>query len=217
MIKLVIFDCDGILIESEPLQNRAYRQAFKEIADFDISEEDYALNVTCLGKKAVDYADEFIKYNAEETKKAVRKRKTEIYEKLIDNELEIVPGVENLIKDIKGKVPIIVVSASRMDSVIKGISKFNLQAYFDKIQSCVIDGVNYPKGEVLHKVIKEIGASPEETVIIEDTPKGLKAAKEAGIMCIICRKPYSKGMDFSEADLVVDSIKELNAEKVLKL
>ena len=218
MIKLVIFDCDGILIESELLQNRAYRQAFKEIVGFDLSEEEYAREVTCLGKTAVDYVDDFVEADkAEETKKAVRQRKNEIYNKLIDDELKIVPGVVELIKDIKGKVPIIVVSASSIESINKGLSKFNLQVYFDKIQSCIIDEVHHPKGEVLHDTIKEMGATPGTTVIIEDTPKGLKAAKAAGIKCIICKKSYSKDFDYSDADMIVNSLEELNTQRILDI
>jgi len=213
MIKLVIFDCDGTLVDSEPLQIRSYLQAYREVAGLEVLKEDYIQEVLYNDRPA----KWFVQQRAPDIDpEAVVSRKKEIYSDLVKRELKLCAGVIELLESLKGH-QVVLASSCHMESINAALAKFGLRKYFKGIYSCYITNDSIPKTELLLRIAGKYKAKPGECVVIEDSPKGLKAAKGADMKCVICPNQYAADFDFSSADLIVSSLTELDSGTLLSL
>lgn len=180
-LKALIFDCDGVIAETErDGHRRAFNRVFKEEGiecDWDVDIYRDLVKVSGGKERMKCYFGE--KYDDEYIKK-LHKRKTEIYMEMSENgELPIRPGIKRLIKEAHDKGIILAVcSTSNEKSVVS--------------------------------LIKAVMG--EECFVVEDSRNGLLSAKAAGMNCIVTVSYYSADEDFSEADLVVSSLGDLESE-----
>jgi HAD superfamily hydrolase (TIGR01509 family) len=214
MIQTVIFDMDGVIVDTEPVHRYAYFQHFKEL-NIEIPEEMYTsltgLSTRNTFQKIKDIYD--LKHDVED----LILRKRTLFNDAFDNkeDLTLIDGVERLIKDFHQKgMQLIVASSASKVTIERVFSRFNLHQYF----SHIVSGEDFPKSKP-HPAIFEHAASlsvaPKEScIVIEDSTNGVKAAKAAGIFCIGYNSLHSKNQDLALADIVVNHFDELNFEKV---
>ena len=205
MIKAVIFDLDGLLVDSELLHYLTNKIAFRKYG-VNITKEFYIKNwIESLGgsnKVINDY-----KLNVNIGK--LRKEKITIYKRLAKEKLKLMPGAVNSIKRLK-KIPLGVCSSSYNDDVYNSLDKFKLRKYFKAVTS--YDDVKNckPHPEPYLKTAKKIKVNPKYCLVIEDSLKGMQSAKSAGMKCIVIPKSYTRHEDFSKADLILKSLNELD-------
>jgi len=209
--KAVIFDLDGLIVDSEPLHFKAYREALS-IHGAELKKEDYIENWVKLGKGIKDFINE---RNLSISPDKVRKEKFRIYEKLIESELRVFSGAVELIESLQGKAELAIATSS--DSKwLKIISKkFNLESKFQLLASSQGMFPSKPDPSIFLHAAQKLNIAPEKCIVLEDAWKGLEAAKRIGMKCIVCPNEFTVNSDFSKADLIVNSLKELSAEKVL--
>ena len=180
MIKNIIFDFDGVLVDSEKLVGRAFAQYLVD-RNIPFSEEEFALYA---GKKTIHIIQELsVKFNIENQKiffDDIMKIALDIFV----NELTPVPGAENFLKN--SNCNFFIGSNSMKERILIGLKKVNFENYFKEDKIFSFDMVSNPKPEpdVYLKVIETYKLNKDETIVIEDSAVGVTAGVKAGVKVI---------------------------------
>jgi HAD superfamily hydrolase (TIGR01509 family) len=213
MAKAVLFDRDGVLIDSESVNVEAGTKAFKKIG-ISITEKEKEL---IIGKHPHDYCVYFLKkykFSYDDFRNIQRELYYQIFEK--KGEKGYFKKTIDLAKKLhKNNILIGLTTSSSKRSTDKLFEKIGLNNLFDVTVTFEDYTKRKPDPEPYIVTAKRLGVSPSDCVAIEDTAVGLASAKSAGMKCIIIPNVYTKHQDFSKADLVVESADELTI-KLLK-
>ena len=210
MIQTVIFDMDGVIVDTEPIHHFAFREHFK-ILNIEVSSEMYASFTGNSTKNVYQKLKEFFNLHHEiddlvETKRAIFNNAFDLKE-----DLQLLDGVEQLIHDLhQNGMQLILASSSSKVTIDRVFNRFNLHPYFTDIVSG--EDFEYSKP---HPAIFEYAASlskglKDNCIVIEDSTNGIQATKSAEIYCIGYQSEHSKLQDYAMADLVISHFKELN-------
>jgi HAD superfamily hydrolase (TIGR01509 family) len=217
MVKTVIFDMDGVIVDTEPVHHYAYHQQFKQL-NIHVPDEMYA---TFTGNSTRNVFQRLKEHFAleEEVEKLIDIKRA-LFNDAFDSkqDLFLLDGVEDLIRDLhRNGVQLILASSSAKVTIDRIFKRFDLYRYFTDI----VSGEDFPKSKP-HPAIFEHAASlsiapKSQCIVIEDSTNGIEAAKAAGLYCIGYDSFHSKMQDLSEADLVIRHFDELDYEKVKDL
>lgn len=217
MIKTVIFDMDGVIVDTEPVHYYAYHQHFKEL-NVPVTDEMYA---TFTGNSTKNVYQKLIDaYKLQHEVELLVSRKRALFNDAFDNkeDLELLPGVEALIKDLyKNGIQLILASSSAKVTINRVFRRFDLHQYFSDIVSGEDFEFSKPHPAIFEHAASLSIAPKEQCIVIEDSTNGIKAAKAAGIYCVGYQSEHSILQDTSIADLVIADFSELTAEKIRNL
>lgn len=207
MHKAIIFDLDGVLINSEPVNIRAGEQAFREF-NYSLSNDDLTY---IPGRHSADYVPIIIKNNnlALEAE-PIAARSHELFHTLWQEMVVLMPGAKDTLTTLKQKGYILaLVTSSDRQGVKKFLKKFKFEDVFTVTVSA--DDVQHrkPHPEPYLKAMELLNQTSDNLTVIEDTAVGITAAKAAGLRCIAVPNSYTKNQDFSQADYIVSSLKQL--------
>lgn len=207
MIQLVIFDLDGVLLDSESLYKKVNFQLFSDLGVV-ITDEEYNSFIGISGAKMWDYIKKkgSLTQTIEELRVLERERKFEglSSEALIPN-----PGLLDLLNELKKRgIPCAIASSGLMKNIRLILSKLDVEAYFSHIVSGEMPKNGKPAPDIFLLAADHYGISPENCLVIEDSRNGILAAKAAGMTCVGYINEGSGNQDLSKADLVVDSLVE---------
>jgi len=206
--KGAIFDLDGVLVDTENLNCQAWIEVSKSY-DFSFSKKDFAKYAGKQGK----FMDKDLieKFHLRIKKGVLYEEKRKISTKLLrEKEIKIMPCVRTTLRFLKKKgLKIAVATGSPKNETLLKLKKTKLFHYFSAIVSGleVKRGKPYPDSYLL--ATKKLGFSPKECFAIEDSQAGLESAKSAGLICFVVPSDFSKNQDFSKADKVFPSLKNL--------
>ncbi|EFJ44392.1 hypothetical protein VOLCADRAFT_109931 [Volvox carteri f. nagariensis] len=232
-MKALIFDCDGVILESEDLHRRAYNATFKHFkvkcggeqgyVDWDESFYDMLQNTVGGGKPKMRW---FFKRNGWPTSSVLDGRvpaseeeqarlvdtlqdwKTEKYQQMIGSgEVEPRPGVLRLMDEARAAgLKLAVCSAATKSSVVFTLKNLLGEGRFQGLD-CFLAGDDVDKKKPDPKIYKvaaeRLGLDPAECVVVEDSMIGLQAATGAGMRCIITYTPSTKSQAFPGAERIV--------------
>lgn len=207
-MKAVIFDMDGVIIDSEPIHLEVDVQTMKDLGYNILKEElnkyvgttnEYMFTDIKNRYKINKSVEEIISYRAEIAK-----------ERIIKSDLEPIEGIRELLNDLKNKnIPAAIASSSPRDFIEVVVSKFGLQDYFSHIVSGEEVENGKPARDVYIETAKKLGVQSKDCIVIEDSKNGVLAAKAAGMKCIGFQNFNSGNQDLSKADVIVKSIGEI--------
>ena len=217
MIQTVIFDMDGVIVDTEPVHRYAYFQHFSEL-NIDVSEELFTSFTGNSTRNVFQRVNSIFNLNADVEELILRKRT--IFNDTFDHkeDLELLEGVENLIKNLhENGVELILASSASKVTIDRVFRRFGLHPYFTNI----VSGEDFPKSKP-HPAIFEFAASlskapKENCIVIEDSTNGVLAAKAAGIYCVGYNSIHSKLQDLSKADKIVNHFNELDYNVIANL
>jgi HAD superfamily hydrolase (TIGR01509 family) len=216
----LIFDCDGVLVDTERDGHRvAFNAAFEEAGlALTWSVERYGELLTTGGGKErmVRHFNEMGWPSGVDDRDALiallHKKKTELFTNLIEaGALPLRPGVMRLVDEaIAAGLPIAVCSTSNEKSVRAIVEKLLGSTRSPKITIFAGDIVKAKKPDpaIYNLAADTLALDPKKCVVIEDSHIGLTAAKSAGMKCIVTKSPYTQEEDFSIADRVVSHLDE---------
>ncbi|MFC0272614.1 HAD family hydrolase [Metabacillus herbersteinensis] len=211
----VIFDMDGVIVDSEPMYQNWNHQLFEE------------LNITV----PVQIRSQFVGISPKRKWHLIKEHCgiTESIEELVLNQRRffgdksvnfkdiLFPGTLPLLELLKGKgIKLALASSSDRERINSVLSSCDLVKYFDEIVSGHEFEESKPHPDIFLHTAKKLGIEPEECIVIEDSIYGLTAATRAG-MKKVGVKHKRIPMDLSLADITIESLEELNYEALENL
>ena len=180
MIKNIIFDFDGVLVDSETIVLKAFSKYMQECR-IKINEKELANLVGKPTLVVIDFLSE--KYSPEDKKKFsddIMNIASNIYKK----ELKKIVGVEEFLE--KSKHNLYIGSNSMKNRIVDGLKRVGLEKYFNSNQIYSLDLVDNPKPlpDIYLKAVNDNDLIIDETIIIEDSVVGVKAGQDANVKVI---------------------------------
>jgi HAD superfamily hydrolase (TIGR01509 family) len=206
--RAVVFDMDGLLLETEVLWQRAERRLFERHgAEFTFEDK-----LTVMGTSAAFTGEFFARrlgYSADRAASLIREVSELMLEEL-QTQVDARPGAVELVLRLRGRVPLGLASNSPrflIDAALKGAG---FSDAFDAVVSSDDVAHHKPAPDLYLLACERLGVAPSDALALEDTTSGIAAAKAAGMACIAV--PQFAETDVSAADRVIDSLQELLAE-----
>ena len=215
MLKAVIFDMDGVIVDSEPLHRKAYQRMFFDF-ELEVSNELYESFTGQSTQAICEILCNLFNLNYKVELLVNRKRK--YFELLFDedDELSLIEGVLDLIKDYyKSGLNLILASSASKQNINRIFKRFDLDSYF----KCKLSGADLkaskPHPEIFIKATEASGFLKENCLVIEDSTNGISAAKSAGLFCVGFNSANSKNQNYTNADMIIESFKEIKYSKII--
>jgi HAD superfamily hydrolase (TIGR01509 family) len=219
MLKALIFDCDGVLVDTERDAHRVgFNRAFAEHgidAEWDVELYGKLLLVAGGKERMRAYFDEYGWPEGADTDEArdeliveLHKTKTQITSELVST-LPVRPGVLRIVDEaIAAGVRLGVCTTSNPKFIDAVLDLFGpgRKAAFEFVHAGDVVAKKKPAPDIYLMAIETLGLPAHECVVIEDSRNGLLAAKGAGLPCLITTSTYTVEEDFAEADRVVPEL-----------
>lgn len=213
-LKAVLFDMDGVIVDTEPLHRKAYFQTFKDL-NITVSEEFYtSLTGTSTKKSTQMIKDEF---NLDVLPEEIAASKRKYFKHYFDTdpEFDLLPGVRELIINYyENNIKLVLASSASMNTINWVFEKFDLEKYFiGKISGADLEE-SKPNPEIFIKATQIANESRESCMVIEDSTNGIIASHRANIFCAAYKSEHSKLQRYDLANIVVSDFSDLEISKI---
>ena len=230
MIKALIFDCDGVLVDTERDGHRVgFNRAFAEFgidADWDVDLYEKLLGVAGGKERMTAYFDEYgwpedkvaEHGGRKELIAALHKRKTAIVSELVGTgELHLRPGIERIVDEAIAKdvrLGVCTTSNAKFIDAVLDLLGPERKAKFEFVHAGDVVSKKKPDPEIYELAKQSLGVGGEngpdsaECIVVEDSRNGLLAAHGAGLPVIVTTSTYTVNEDFTEAQAVVEELGE---------
>lgn len=210
MIRAVVLDFDGLILDTERPVYESWRWAFEEHG-LPLPVEEWS---AIIGR--ADAWDPVSRLSAAvEIDEQVIARRREVRDALLQAE-SVLPGVVELLADARVLgMPVGIASSSPTEWVVGHLERLGLVESF-RCVSCWREGVlGKPAPDLYLEAAESLGVQPSEAIAFEDSANGVAAAKAAGLRCVAVPHGLTAGLDLSAADLVVDSLADVSLSELV--
>jgi HAD superfamily hydrolase (TIGR01509 family) len=223
MLRAVIFDFNGIIVDDEPIHFKLFQKVLAEEGIALTEEAYYAryLGFDDRGAFLANYRD-----NQRSLSEAgladLIERKAAYYQDAIRNHVSIFPGVESLIADLSGRLLLAVASGALRQEIETILSTAGLLRRFHVIVAAEDVERGKPEPDIFLKALDRLNAGNGDPIgaaqclVIEDSKEGVKGARSAGMKCLAVTNSHPAEL-LKEADAVVGSLEEVDLNFLAKL
>lgn len=205
--KSAILDFDGLVADSEPFHFRAYNEVFERYGH-TLNKEEYWVEWTSKGKGiAGEIKRHDLKLNVDTVE--LRQQKFEVYSQFCQSgDIKLFPFAQSMAESLSAHHKLAIASGSWIKdirNILKNADSLNL---FPIILGKESAPREKPHPDIFLKAAEKLGCAASECFVVEDALKGLNAAKEAGMPCIILRNPLNRNINFYGAELIFESLED---------
>jgi HAD superfamily hydrolase (TIGR01509 family) len=224
-IKALIFDQDGVIIDTERDGHRvAFNQTFTDFGyDFEWSVQEYHELLQVAGGKermrhylhTKGFGVEVPPETEDELIKDMHKKKTATFVELIESgKLPLRPGVKRLMQEAMDQGLILGICTTSNERAARAVA-FNIlkDIKFDFVLAGDVVSKKKPDPEIYNLALEKTGLRPEQCIVVEDSRNGVLAAKAAGMHVLATTNVYTEKEDLSDADLIVTCLGDPDGEK----
>ena len=215
-IKAIVFDFDGLILDTETTDYEAWQAMYRAYG----VELPLSMWLPIIGDATQDFRidQHLIELTSQPIDPAdLRKRQRALHLEMLEDAVPM-PGVEDYIHDAKRLgIRIAVASGSRRSWVVDRLDQLGLADHFETVV-CRDDvgGRAKPDPATYLAAVSNLGVTPAETIALEDSPPGAKAAKSAGLYCIAVPGPMTKNHSFHKADMRLKSLADIPLQELLE-
>jgi HAD superfamily hydrolase (TIGR01509 family) len=215
MIRGLIFDFDGLILDTELPDFEAWQEMFIEHgATLSLS----AWTPLIGTASAFDLYDYLEREAGRPIDRAdVQERRRRRFHERVVNQA-ILPGVERCIIDAKARgMKVGLASASSADWVVGHLERLGLHVHFDAIKTANDVERVKPDPALYRAALAALGLAADEAIALEDSPNGIAAAKAAGLFCVAIPNAMTRDLDTGAADLHLTSLAEMPLAELLQV
>jgi len=221
MIEAVIFDMDGVIVDSESLWEKALKKyLIEKNKTLPPSREFKTLVNNHFRGRSQKHIVGFLKkkFSLKDSHQKIFHERIKTIINIFDEDLEDIPGAFALIRLLhRNNYPLLLASSSPKKVINYVVRKYELRQYFKHFISGDDFGKGKPNPEIFLKGAKLLKAKPENILVIEDSISGIRAAVRAGMKCIVLKHPYNSYASLQSTNLIVKSLKEITLQTIKKL
>ncbi|MDD3008848.1 MAG: HAD family hydrolase [Arcobacter sp.] len=206
MKKYILFDNDGVLVHTEPFYFKANIQALKEFFDVELEFEEYMKIMsegTTVWQKALNKGFSFAEVEI------ARNKRNEYYQNFLKTENILIDGVKDVLKELSKDYKMGIVTTSRRVDFEIIHKNLGIVDFMDFVLCEEDYNFAKPHPEPYLKGLELFKANKQETIVVEDSTRGLSSAYKAGIECVIVKNEFTLTQDFSKASYFIETLKEL--------
>lgn len=211
--KAIIFDHDGVMVDTEPLHSHAWVEILKKYGIKPRLQKNGLVHQVGI---TINANWEILRsaYDLTEDTDLLEKQRGQLYLSQLKRSKPM-PGLKELLKELrvekgKGNLKIAIGSSSNQEYIEIALHTFGFSDDFDIIVSGKDVTHGKPAPDIYLKAAQDLGISPKNCLVLEDTSAGMTAAKSAGMRVIAIPNAYTVGSDFSNADMVVSSLHKVD-------
>ncbi len=208
--KAIIFDLDGVLIDSEALQHRAYTEVLARFG-VRITMEEYAEHWVAAGR-GPEYAVRT--YGLPIGPDELRAIRSPVYHEILRREVTLMPGAIEAVTRLHPRFPLAIATNSYRHDVLFVVDHFGIQHRFAAIVARDDYERAKPEPDAFLMAAARLGTPPRTCLVVEDAYKGLVAAQRAGARSVAVPNAYTRDNDFSLAAAVLENLDELTVDLV---
>ena len=209
----VLFDLDGVIIDSEELQYEAYLQVLAPFG-VHVSRAEYGREWIGNGR-GPEYAVQT--YHLPLSPDELRRRRSPVYHEILRERVTLMPGVRAALARLGARFALAVATNSNRRDTNFVLDHFGLQSVFAAVVTREMYERAKPEPDAFLTAAAHLGLPPNRCVVIEDAFKGVVAAARAGCACIAVPHDFTGDHDFSAATRVVPNLDEVTVELVESL
>ena len=220
MLKAIIFDCDGIIADTEPLHLSTLQQSLRQ-EGIVLTTEDYYAQYLALDDRGC-YKLVYQRNGLELTEaklSELMRRKAESIEPIMRRELTVFPGVPDFIRTASKRLPLAVASGALRGEIDLILDHAGVSSYFEAIVSAEDVTRGKPDPESFLKALSLINGrrdntiDPAECLVIEDSLHGVQAARMARMRCLAVTNSYDRSR-LSQADIITSSLADITLSQI---
>lgn len=215
MIKAIIFDFDGLILDTETPWFHAYREMFEELgAQLPLDEWTKVIGTNFDHFHPIDYLEQQIEQKVDRVQ--FERQAGEKHVAFVQT-MMVRPGVVNYLQAAQRlSLRIGLASSSSRSWVESYLKKYDLYSYFEVIRTKDDVRKVKPDPELYLQALEHLGVKNTEAVVFEDSLNGLRAAKAAGIYCVVVPNEVTSQLDFLMHDLRLASMEDMSLEDIIK-
>src|SRR5574341_260255 len=217
MLRAVIFDFNGIIVDDEPIHFKLFQRVLGE-EGIVLTEQDYYaryLGFDDRGAFIAGFQENSRALSAAKLQELIE-RKADYYQEAIRNHVTVFPGVENLVADLAQTLPLAVASGALRHEIETILKTLGLLPHFRAIVAAEDVTQGKPEPEIYLKALAALNAGGGSTkpieaancVVIEDSKEGIKGARRAGMKCLAVTNSHPAKL-LGEATAIVKSLEEV--------
>ena len=211
ILKGIIFDMDGVIIDSEPIHYEIEQNLLKKLGG-KLSKKEHATFIGTTDYNMWSSLKEI--YNLEPSVEEIIDMKKELFLRNIDK-IQLIDGFYDFMTMLYKKgYKLGLASSNNRKSVESIVEKFELDKYIEVTMSGEDVSKGKPDPEIFLTTAKKLSINPEDCIVVEDAENGVVAAKAAGMKCIALQGNNIGLQDLSNADIIIENFSELSLEQL---